>query len=161
MDKTKLDVYLETSVISYLAAKQSTDTIKASRQAISKQLWDLRGNYNFYVSDIVIQESALGYPSAAQARQYYIDQLKTIQTPEETEVLAKKLIEKKAIPEEAYVDATHIACASLAGIETIVSWNFKHLVGLVAKQKIEQALIGLGINPTKIVTPEQLIGGAS
>lgn len=47
---------------------------------------------------------------------------------EESELLAKKYIEFKAISEKYYNDALHIAIASINNIDILVSWNFKHIV---------------------------------
>ena len=66
-------IYLETSVISYLAARPSTDAIKASRQHFSYRLWQLRERIPLFISQAVLTEAGLGDPEAIQSRLAYCD----------------------------------------------------------------------------------------
>ncbi|MEI7894661.1 MAG: hypothetical protein WCI05_16310 [Myxococcales bacterium] len=43
-------VYLETSVISYLAARPSRDLIKAAHQQLTQEWWRTRARFDVYVS---------------------------------------------------------------------------------------------------------------
>ena len=43
------------------------------------------------------------------------------------------LLRKKAIPAKAFTDAVHIAIAALHEVQFIASWNFRHIVGAVAR----------------------------
>ena len=62
-------VYVETSVISYLAARQSRDVIVAARQAITRDWWEhSRRRFEIYVSVLVVEESLAGDPDAAVQR---------------------------------------------------------------------------------------------
>jgi len=45
MERMKPLVYLETSVVSYLAARPSRDLIVAAHQQITQQWWDQRENW--------------------------------------------------------------------------------------------------------------------
>ena len=54
----KQKIYIETSVVSYLVARQSRNIVIAAHQAATIEFWDLLGDYEVFVSDIVIQESA-------------------------------------------------------------------------------------------------------
>lgn len=47
-------IYVETSVISYLAARPSADAINATRQHFSHQLWQKREQFELLVSDAVL-----------------------------------------------------------------------------------------------------------
>jgi hypothetical protein len=48
MKRMKSLVYLETSVVSYLAARPSRDLIVAAHQQITQQWWDQRENWGLY-----------------------------------------------------------------------------------------------------------------
>lgn len=60
-------LYLETSVISYLAALPSRDLIVAAHQQITHEWWnERRERYELFVSELVIQEIEIGNQDAAR-----------------------------------------------------------------------------------------------
>ena len=53
-------VYIESSVISYLAARPSRDVVIAARQAITETWWrNRRAEFELYISALVEQEIAV------------------------------------------------------------------------------------------------------
>ncbi len=57
----KQSVYIETSVVSYLAANISRDIIVAAHQQITQEWWqNVRSKLECYISPFVIQESERG-----------------------------------------------------------------------------------------------------
>jgi hypothetical protein len=61
--------YVETSVISYLAAHPSRDLITAARQQLTHEWWRVRRpQFEVYISQLVLDESAAGDPEAAARR---------------------------------------------------------------------------------------------
>jgi hypothetical protein len=73
--------------------------------------------------------------------------------------LTKQLIQSRAVPETSYLDATHIALAAVHGMDYIASWNFKHIAGALARNRITNALRELGFKTLTIHTPDELIEG--
>ena len=70
----KKTVYLETSVVSYLANHPSRDLIVAGHQAATRDWWEIkRTNYDLYVSELVIAEASRGREEAAQKRLALLD----------------------------------------------------------------------------------------
>ena len=66
---TKPKLYIETSVVSYFAARPSRDLIVLAHQEITKEFWEERlARFNGFVSRIVLDEAGDGDPSAAKAR---------------------------------------------------------------------------------------------
>ena len=62
-------IYIESSVISYLAARPSRDVVIAARQAITETWWqNRRAEFELYISALVEQEIAQGDPDAAERR---------------------------------------------------------------------------------------------
>ena len=56
-------VYLETSVLSYLAAKPSQDVIASGRQLVTRRWWESeREQYRLVVSEAVVAECERGDP---------------------------------------------------------------------------------------------------
>ncbi|MBN2374334.1 hypothetical protein JXL19_11170, partial [bacterium] len=52
--------------------------------------------------------------------------------------LANKYIKTGAIPKSEPEDAYHIAIATVNNIETLASWNFKHIVSINPIRKIHE-----------------------
>ena len=62
-------MYLETSIISYLAARPSRDVIVAARQQLTHIWWrDRRPRFDLYVSQVVLDEILAGDRDAADRR---------------------------------------------------------------------------------------------
>jgi hypothetical protein len=71
--------------------------------------------------------------------------------------LAAHLLRTKAIPAKAFTDAVHIAMAAVHEVRFIASWNFRHIVGALARRKIELALAQAGAFVPVIATPEEIL----
>lgn len=61
-------VYIETSVISYLAARLSRDVIVVGHQQLTQEWWDNRHEWQLYVSALVHAEANSGDIEAAKRR---------------------------------------------------------------------------------------------
>ena len=54
-------LYVETTIPSYLVARPSRDTILAGQQETTRRWWEKkRGKYDLYVSELVLEETAVG-----------------------------------------------------------------------------------------------------
>jgi PIN domain len=155
----KTRVYIETSVVSYLTAKPSKEPIKLARQQSSALLWQMQSKFDFFVSDVVMDEISAGSQDAAQIRLAYTASLPRLREIDAGRDLAKHLIQSRAVPDTSYLDALHIGLAAVHGMDYIASWNFKHIVGAVARNRIIQALRECGFNSVTIHTPEELTEG--
>jgi hypothetical protein len=49
---------------------------------------------------------------------------------EEAELLAEEYVRQGAVPPGMLADTQHIAVATVAKVDVLVSWNFKHIVNL-------------------------------
>ncbi len=65
---TKSTVYVETTVISYLAASPSRDIVVAAHQQLTKAWWDQRVRFELFVSQAVVDEASRGDASLAKRR---------------------------------------------------------------------------------------------
>jgi hypothetical protein len=153
-------VYIETSVISYMTARPSAEPITLARQLSSVMLWQLQHQFEFFVSDAVIDEISVGDPSAAQVRLASVTGLPRLEETPASQALAQALMLSKAVPETSELDALHIALAAVHQMDFIASWNFKHIAGASARQRVSKALRELGYAHLAIFTPEDLIEGA-
>ena len=71
--------------------------------------------------------------------------------------LAQEYVAARVIPASSRDDARHVAIATLAGSEALVSWNFRHLVNLKRKRLVHSVNIRLGHPLIELVSPEEVI----
>ena len=82
----KPTIYMETSVVSFLAARPSKDEVVAGQQASTHRWWkEKRRNYEIYVSKLVWQEAAQGNEEAVGRRLKFIRPLRWLQITAEDE----------------------------------------------------------------------------
>ena len=150
-------VYIETTVISYLAARPARDVVSLARQEMSRQFWAWAPTvYELCCSQLTIDEVAKGDESAAQRRLGYAKQCRLLPDNLLAENLAQDLVRIKAVPATEPEDAAHIAIATVAQMKCLVSWNFSHMVGPQAKRQLERAIVSLGYEPCLLTTPEEI-----
>lgn len=151
-------VYIETSVISYLRSRVSTDMIVAAHQRLTNRWWEERApHYEMVVSELVHREAAAGDAAAADARLEAIANLKILRVTEEAVSLAELLTAKGPIPREHAADALHIAIAAVNGIDYLLTWNCKHLANAAHRSRIERLVEEAGYVCPVICTPEELM----
>lgn len=152
-------IYVETSVISYLAARDSNDPANTARKNASLALWNARECYALHISDTVIEECVVGDTTAVARRMSFCQQLPVLTLPPLAVALASRLIESSVMPQKAYTDAVHIAVAALYNFDYIASWNFRHIAGAIPRRRIENALQSWGFTAPIIATPEEILEG--
>ena len=154
----KPKVYVETTLISYLAARPSRDLIVAGHQQITHEWWQIsRHNFAVVSSQLVAGEAGAGDPEAADARLAFLAGLTLLEITEEALTLAQRLLQAKAIPQDFPEDALHVAVAVVNGIEYLLTWNYKHLANAGMRSKIETTCRELGYEAVIICTPEELM----
>ncbi|MGH7995555.1 MAG: type II toxin-antitoxin system VapC family toxin [Opitutaceae bacterium] len=146
-------LYLDTSVIGgYFDAKFMADT---------RELWRQRdaGLFRFVSSTIVSGEVA-GAPDEVR------ELMRTSFTPEamldrtdEVETLAQAYLAKKVVPTKYQDDARHVAVCTVARLDFLVSWNFRHLTNAVREAGFNAVNLLQGYPPVRIVAPTFLIHG--
>jgi hypothetical protein len=89
----KSSVYLETTVIGYIAADISANPITALRQAVTRLWWEQeRHKYDLFASEAVENECRRGDPSQARKRLRLIEGATIIALNRSIMELAKKLV---------------------------------------------------------------------
>lgn len=71
--------------------------------------------------------------------------------------LAQEYIAARVLPASSRDDARHVAIATLAGSDALISWNFRHLVNLRRKQLVQAVNTRLGHPLIEIVSPEEVV----
>ena len=152
-------VYLETSVISYLTSRPSRDLIVAANQQITQEWWQVhRQDFDFFISQLVVQEASAGDEHAAERRLQAIANIPLLTLNEQMVAFAERLVEEGPMPQKAVEDALHIAVATLNGMDYLLTWNFKHIANATMRYKIERICRLAGYEPPIICTPQELLG---
>jgi predicted nucleic acid-binding protein len=157
-------VYIETSVISYLAARRSRNIVIAARQRLTRQWWRSRSSYRLFVSQIVLDEAAVGDPTARAGRLRALRGVPALAVTDEATQLAGKLVRRGGLPKKATVDAFHIGLAAAHQIEYLLTWNCKHIANATmrgTRGTIDAICRSAGLTPPIICTPEELPSGSS
>lgn len=104
----KPTVYLETTVIGYLATRVSGLLRVAANQQTTRDWWDNhRQRFDLFVSRFVIDECAAGDPVAAQERLVYLEGIPLLQQSEDVNAVAEALRVGVPLPQKAGIDAFH------------------------------------------------------
>ena len=155
----KAKVYLETSVISYITARLSTNLIVAAHQQLTATWWEERSkHFSLFVSQPVIDEAAAGDKKAAEKRLAVMKKIPILDISDIVIDLAEHLIRVKAVPKKAVQDAYHVAVSAVHGMDYLLTWNCKHIANAEMRLKIQQACRDQGVRSPVICTPEELSG---
>ena len=151
-------VYVETTVVGIIAARDHSDPVIFARQTVSRD-WHATAtaHYELRVSDLVVAECSAGDPSAAAERLAAIEDVLLLAPNDDAEVLTNALLAGNAVPKTEPRDAAHIALAAVHGIDFLVTWNFKHILNPHTQHLIERICRENDFRPATICTPEQLM----
>jgi hypothetical protein len=152
-------VYIETTVVSYLAAWPSRDLIRAAQQQITREWWDLHlGRFRLYTAELVLIEAAAGDPAAAAARLAILRPIPLLETTPRALGAAEALLREGVLTESAERDALHVGIAADNGVDFLLTWNCRHLANAMLRDRIEEVCEEMGVRAPKICTPEELLG---
>ncbi len=151
-------VYIETSVVSYLAADPSRHPVTLRNQQLTHAWWTThRQRYALFTSRFVLDEAADGNSVLAQRRLGLLASvpLLTIEGTD-AEELADALRLGVPMPPQAYADAMHIALAAASGMAYLLTWNCKHIANARLHPRIERVCASWGVAMPVLCTPPEL-----
>ena len=155
-------VYVETSIISYLRQKPSTQVVLAARQLLTHQWWnDERSNYQLVASQFVIDEASAGDPTLAAERLQLLAGVPLLPLDPVIADIADEIMSRAILPEKARTDALHIAMVAHHRIQYLLTWNCRHIANARILPRIHDVLIDLLIPVPVICTPEEMVGNDS
>ena len=150
-------VYIETSIVSYLASRPSRDVIVLAQQQLTADWWhSRRHHYQLFVSTVVVTESLRGDVGAAKRRAVMLNGIAILEVDDSAMALATALVKQAAVPQNAVEDALHIAVACVNSIEYLLTWNYKHIANATMRTHINLVCIEAGYQPPIICTPAEL-----
>lgn len=145
MAMKKLRIYLDTSVINFLFADDAPDFMRITREFFERYAQ----RYELFVSDVVLME--VSRDPDERHRALLMDALHGMPVTMLTAAdnlfirrLADRYMAQGVIPANKEADALHVACASLHGMDILLSWNFKHLANVNKEAKIAEVNRKLG-----------------
>lgn len=149
----RLRVYLDTSVI---GGCFDTEFEQWSNALIGNFR---SGRYKAVVSSVVTKEVE---PAPDFVRKLYEEILslpaEVVSVTEETLLLLKSYQQRQVLQDRFIEDMLHIALASVAEVDVLVSWNFKHIVRLDKIRSFNAVNLEQGYKPLAIYSPREVIG---
>lgn len=157
----KPSVYIESSIVGYLAARPSRDVIVAARQAISHDWWsNHRHRFDLRISALVEEEIRRGDDEVAKRRLGWVAEIPSLKISDQATELAGQLLAEGVIPAGSKDDALHIAIAAAQGADFLLTWNFRHINNAETKSAITRVVESCGFVCPHICSPEELGGGS-
>ena len=150
-------VYIESSVISYLAARPSRDIIRRAKQIETAAWWERRDLFDLLISTVVVEEAQKGHPDMAAKRMTYCAGIRSATLSDRAAILAAEVLRRTGLPESARADAVQIGIAAIEDADFLITWNLKHIAGAGHQPRIESACAALGLRKPVICTPPQLM----
>ena len=151
-------VYIETSVIGYLAMRPSAHLVTAANQQVTREFWDdHRSRFDLFVSLAVVDECLAGDAEAAAERDLFLRDIPILGMNDSILSLAQSLVTGIPFPQKADVDAVHIAVAAVNGLDYLVTWNCKHIANPALRGIIEAVCRASGYVAPVTCTPVELI----
>jgi predicted nucleic acid-binding protein len=146
-----LQLYLDTSVYGGVFDQEFEIESRRIMAAVeSKQCLVL-------VSEIVLDELAKA-PDPVQRLFHSLpkDQLISLSLTEEVRRLQSEYLNRKILTHRSRGDAAHVAFATIARADAIVSWNFRDIVRLDKMKLYNQVNFSLGYGILQIVSPKEV-----
>ena len=153
----KPSLYLETTILSYLAARTSDRMIIAGKQALTHEFWEReRSDFDLFVSDYVYEECEKGDPDVAKRRLTLLNGISILKKTPDVEPLADLYMKLLSIPSKSKIDAQHLAICCVYGIDILLSWNCAHL-GIESMQVILKYNNSHGLLTPQMITPDYIV----
>lgn len=145
-------IYLDTSVFGgCLDDPFAADSLRLFEEISS-------GRYRLVLSEAVLTELQAAPVSvrnvlASVPKQF----IETVAVSEEADALKQAYLDANVVGPASAADAGHIAIATLARANMIVSWNFKHIVHYEKIAGYLSVNIRLGYGPIGIYSPKEVV----
>jgi predicted nucleic acid-binding protein len=151
-------VYIETSIVSYLRQRPSSQVVMAARQLLTHQWWnDERSKYEVVASQYVIDEASAGDPTLAAERLESLDGIPLLPLDAEIAQIADEIMARAILPPKARTDALHIAMVAHHRIQYLLTWNCRHIANATILPRIHKMLTDLSLPIPIICTPEEMV----
>ena len=118
----KRTVYIETSVVSYLTARPTSDLLAAAWQKITVDWWETRRNqFDLYTSGFTVEEARRGNPDTGARRLEALSGIPILPITQAAVGLSKQLFQGGALPAKAENDALYVAVSAVHGVDYLLT----------------------------------------
>ena len=148
----KARIYVDASVIGGCADDEFAE------HSIRLMECFIRGDFVLVVSTLTVQELATA-PDEVRRRLASVpeEHIETLQLNAEARELAEVYIDEGVITARMRADAQHIAIATVARVDVLLSWNFKHIVNLYRIQGYNSVNLRRGYPTLEIRAPREVL----
>ncbi|MEO6695399.1 MAG: PIN domain protein [Ignavibacteria bacterium] len=117
-----------------------------------------QGKFILVLSDIKIEELNKA-PDSIKELPTTIppEYLETISITEEQLELSNRYINEGVLTKKFYTDAQHIAIATILKVDSLISWNFNHMVNFFRIRQYNYINLKFGYSIIDIRTPKEVI----
>jgi len=152
MGKRIKRVYVDSSAVGGKFNKRIAEQTKPFWGAVES------GEIVVIVSDM-LEEEVMDVNTPQRVKKFFNTLLRSqavrVMTTEEVSMLAKRYIAEKVVDESSFADCVHVALATLANADVLVSWNMTHLVN--RHEEYKRVNVALGYPEIEIQTPEKFM----
>lgn len=147
-----LKLYLDTSVLGAVCDPGPKERIEATQRILDGLAEGLRDGY---ISTLVLEEIERAPDPVRTAILSVLRRspLKVLEESPESASLGRAYVLAGAIPADYEDDARHIAIATVNHVLVIVSWNFRHMVNIERKHKINSVNVREGFPLIDLISP--------
>jgi predicted nucleic acid-binding protein len=133
---------------------------KNDHPAKAQPFWDavFGGKICAVLSDVLDDELE---PAPLHVREFYRSipeaHVERIVLTPESDTLARRYIKAGVISPNHFTDCKHVALATIASVDVLVSWNTRHIVNQSRILRFNDVSIGFGCDKIQILTPNNFI----
>lgn len=151
----KARIYVDTSVIG------GCEDEELQEHSLRLMACFSQGEYVLVLSDLTVQELATA-PDIVREHLARVpeEHIEALQLGVEARELAEAYISERVIAGTMRADAQHIAMATVARVDVLVSWNFKHIVNLHRIHGYTSVNIRRGYPSLEIRSPREVLPNA-
>lgn len=154
----KPSVYIETSVLSYLVARPTSNLLSAACQQVTSEWWDRKRHlYDLFTSELVVAEAKAGDAEAAARRLELLRGVLELRISDDVKRPAVAFIAQGALPDKAQADAIHIAVAAVHNVDYLLTWNCRHIDNPATKPAVRAVCMSEGYRCPEICTPIEIM----
>ena len=152
-------IYIETTIVSYLVANPSRDSILAAHQQLTRQWWqDGRHRYQCVTSSEVLREASLGDAGMSRRRAEALAGLTVLKVEDSARELARAILANRLLPPAATSDAIHAVVAAENRVNILLTWNCRHLANPHLLAKLRAFMAARGLFLPEVCTPIEIVG---
>jgi hypothetical protein len=119
-----------------------------------------QGRFTIILSDVTLRELVSAPTRVRQLTQSIPDKyFELVSLTEEQDYLAQQYIMEGALTPKYESDAHHIAISTILKVDSLVSWNFKHMVNFFRIKQYNSINLKFGYTTIDIRTPKEVTYG--